>query len=51
MWSPRLSVVQEESSDDSHSAASTTEGMLDARDTAVTDEGCRTNEGYDRAFI
>eukprot|EP00076_Gallus_gallus_P043398 XP_025008936.1 transcription initiation factor TFIID subunit 4-like [Gallus gallus] len=39
VWSPRLSVVQEESSDDSNSAASTTEGMLDARDTAMTDKG------------
>ncbi|XP_040550223.1 uncharacterized protein LOC121112509 [Gallus gallus] len=39
VWSPRLSVVQEESSDDSDSAVSTAEGMQDARDTAVTDKG------------
>ncbi|POI18815.1 hypothetical protein CIB84_017440, partial [Bambusicola thoracicus] len=38
-WYPRLPVVQEESSDDSDSAASTAEGTLDARDAAVTDKG------------
>jgi len=39
MWAVQLPVVQEETADDNSSAASTAQGMLDARVTAVRDEG------------